>query len=281
MGTGAIGLFLTKILKDNQHDVLNYDSRKTLMSNKFKLIINDVTSSLDIETSKYIGHSEDLVIVTTKSFNIDQKLISYLINCKKDVLFLQNGIVTMSTLSGMSNKFNFGTLTGIQAFLSENQLTVITNGCKVLIKDTTMAKSIADLQRFVNPLCSFTVSENIDDLIFTKFIRWLVVSVITSLTSQNLGDALTLIPRQEIEDGIEEILQFINQKFHLEVKVVDIYNSILELPKDLRTSSFRNYTERKENEMILELNYVLKSLKERSLKPKILIRWSKDLSNKN
>ena len=281
MGTGAIGLFLTKILKDNQHDVSNYDSRKTLMSTEFKLIINDVKSSLDIKPSKCIGHSEDLIIVTTKSFNIDQKLISLLISCKKDVLFLQNGIVTMSTLDSISNKFNFGTLTGIQAFLSDNQLTVITNGCKVLIKDTTMAKSIENLQRFINPLCSFTASENIDDLIFTKFIRWLVVSVITSLTSQNLGDALSLIPRQEIEGGIEEILQLINQKFHLKIKVTDIYNSIIDLPKELRTSSFRNYTENKENEMILELNYVLKSLKERSLKPKILIRWSKDLSNKN
>ena len=281
MGTGAIGLFLTKILKDNQHNVLNYDSRKTLMSNEFKLIINDVTSSLDIEPSKYLRHSEDLVIVTTKSFDIDQKLISYLINCKKDVLFLQNGIVTMSTLSGMSNKFNFGTLTGIQAFLSDNQLTVMTNKCKVLIKDTSMAKSIANLQSHINPLCSFTVSENIDDLIFTKFIRWLVVSAITSLTSQNLGDALSFIPRKEIEGGIEEILHLINQKFHLEIRVVDIYNSILELPRELKTSSFRNYTEKKENEMILELNYVLKSLKEKGLKPKILIRWSKDLSNKN
>ena len=281
MGTGAIGLFLTKILKDNQHDVSNYDSRKTLMSTEFKLIINDVKSSLDIKPSKCIGHSEDLIIVTTKSFNIDQKLISLLISCKKDVLFLQNGIVTMSTLDSISNKFNFGTLTGIQAFLSDNQLTVITNGCKVLIKDTTMAKSIENLQRFINPLCSFTASENIDDLIFTKFIRWLVVSVITSLTSQNLGDALSLIPRQEIEGGIEEILQLINQKFHLKIKVTDIYNSIIDLPKELRTSSFRNYTENKENEMILELNYVLKSLKERSLKPKLLIRWSKDLSNKN
>jgi ketopantoate reductase len=281
VGTGAIGLFLTKILKDNQHDVSNYDSRKTLMSTEFKLIINDVKSSLDIKPSKCIGHSEDLIIVTTKSFNIDQKLISLLISCKKDVLFLQNGIVTMSTLDSISNKFNFGTLTGIQAFLSDNQLTVITNGCKVLIKDTTMAKSIENLQRFINPLCSFTASENIDDLIFTKFIRWLVVSVITSLTSQNLGDALSLIPRQEIEGGIEEILQLINQKFHLKIKVTDIYNSIIDLPKELRTSSFRNYTENKENEMILELNYVLKSLKERSLKPKILIRWSKDLSNKN
>jgi len=281
VGTGAIGLFLTKILKDNQHDVSNYDSRKTLMSTEFKLIINDVKSSLDIKPSKCIGHSEDLIIVTTKSFNIDQKLISLLISCKKDVLFLQNGIVTMSTLDSISNKFNFGTLTGIQAFLSDNQLTVITNGCKVLIKDTTMAKSIENLQRFINPLCSFTASENIDDLIFTKFIRWLVVSVITSLTSQNLGDALSLIPRQEIEGGIEEILQLINQKFHLKIKVTDIYNSIIDLPKELRTSSFRNYTENKENEMILELNYVLKSLKERSLKPKLLIRWSKDLSNKN
>jgi hypothetical protein len=181
----------------------------------------------------------------------------------------------------VSKKFNFGTLTGIQAFLKDNQLTVITDDCKVLISDNLKTDSIANLQRLSNPLCNFAVLENVDDLIFTKFIRWLVVSIITSLNSKNLGDSLSLIPRQEIEGGIEEILQFTNQKFHLEIKMVDIYNSILELPKGLRTSSFRNYVEKKENEMILELDYVLKYLEERSLKPKILIKWSKDLSNKN
>jgi hypothetical protein len=252
-----------------------------LIGNEFKLDINNVTSSLHIEPSKYIGHNEDLVIVTTKSFNIDQKLVSDLINCKKDILFLQNGVITMSTLSIVSKKFNFGTLTGIQAFLKDNQLTVITDDCKVLISDNLKTDSIANLQRLSNPLCNFAVLENVDDLIFTKFIRWLVVSIITSLNSKNLGDSLSLIPRQEIEGGIEEILQFTNQKFHLEIKMVDIYNSILELPKGLRTSSFRNYVEKKENEMILELDYVLKYLEERSLKPKILIKWSKDLSNKN
>ena len=278
LGLGAIGIFLSDILRRNGHEVYSLDLRTKSKNNSFELILNGTVNTLFIKSSSELGSSEDLVIVATKSFSIDSVMIQRLIDSNKEIIFLQNGISLYHSLNHESGNFSFGTIAGIQAFFSYNQVVAETKNCNVMIKTGSNGRLVSTLLHPSNDDCSINIYADFNELMLKKFIRWLIASVITCLGGQPLGRTLLIFPFPEIMKGIDEILEFINLEFGTHILNHEIYDSLVALPGNLMTSSFRDYALQGENEMSFELKYVLSSLEDFSLGSATLRKWAAGLS---
>ena len=266
-------------MKQNGHEIYSLDFRSKIKNDSFEIIVNGEASILDIQSTKNLGSSEDLVIVTTKSFCIDRVMIEKLIQSDKEIIFLQNGISQYNSLHSLSDNFNFGSIAGIQAFLNNDKVIAKTDNCHIMIKVGKNNRLVSTLPQPANSNCVINIFDNFNELMLNKFIRWLVVSIITSLAGQPLGRTLRIFPFAEIINGIDEILKFINLEFGTNIRSSDIYNSLVALPSDLKTSSFRDYALKGENEMTHELRYVLDSLEDLALNSSTLRKWEIGLAN--
>jgi ketopantoate reductase len=248
-------------------------SQKTIQR---KLIIDGKEENFIIDVYSRINDSAKLVIVATKSLHIDDSLIDYLIQINKDILFIQNGMSTMMKLKNKSNKFEFGTIIGIEAKYESEICRISSKKPTLAIRQAISNSSISSLvERSRHPILNkIRICED-QHLFYRKYIRWVVVSILNIIEPKNLIEAQQLMGEQEIDNLIMDINKYVliisGKKFSKSDILMDISN----LPETLKTSSYEDYKKSKKSEIEIEIDLMIQGLASESITSTSLSKWKK------
>lgn len=217
-----------------------------------------------------------------KSYDIDEVLISKLVDSKKEVLFLQNGLLVQSKVKSMNQPFAIGTITGIQSKLKGKEIDVESQNTCIFAKLNDKTFKLAELAVKQNlPHTKLHFGSDIQIEFYEKYVRWIVICCLNLLNSKGIGDSLKLTPKEDILMAITELVSFIDYEFDLRVYTEDISNVIYNLPKNLQTSSYSDFKKGKPTEILNELNYVVSILKTFNKQSLILEKWRGEIVNGN
>jgi ketopantoate reductase len=215
-----------------------------------------------------------------KSYDIDEVLISKLVDSKKDVLFLQNGLLVQSKFKSMTQPFAIGTITGIQSKLEGKKIDVESQNTCIFAELTDKTFKLAELAVRQNlPHTKLSFSSDIQIEFYEKYVRWVVISCLNLLNSKGIGDSLKLTPKEDILIAIKELVSFIGYEFDLRVYTEDILNTMYNLPRNLRTSSYSDFKKSKPTEILNELDYVVSILKTFAMQNLMLEKWRGEIVN--
>ncbi len=209
-----------------------------------------------------------------KSYDIDEILISKLVDSKKDVLFLQNGLLVQSKFKSTAQLFAIGTITGIQSKLEGKRIDVESQNTCIFAELTDKTFKLAELAVKQNlPHTKLCFSSGIQIEFYEKYVRWMVICCLNLLNSKGIGDSLKLTPKEDILMAITELVSFIDYEFDLRVDTEDISNTMYNLPKNLRTSSYNDFKKGKPTEILNELDYIVSILKTFDKQNLMLEKW--------
>ena len=112
-------MYLAQEFNLANYHVSGLDLRGNNIVRKFKStsVLNGKKFTLNLDIDSEIDKRDDIIIIALKSYDIDEVLISKLIDSKKDVLFLQNGLLVQNKVKSMNQPFAIGTIAGIQSKL--------------------------------------------------------------------------------------------------------------------------------------------------------------------
>jgi ketopantoate reductase len=215
-----------------------------------------------------------------KSYDIDELLISKLVDSKKDILFLQNGLLVQSKVKSMAQPFAIGTITGIQSKLEGKRIDVQCQNTCIFAELTDKTFKLAELAVMQNlPHTKLRFGSNIQIEFYEKYVRWVVICCLNILNSKGIGDSLKLTPKEDILMAITELVSFIDYEFDLRVYTGNISNTMYNLPKNLRTSSYNDFKKGKQTEILNELDYVVSILKTFNNQNLMLEKWRGEILN--
>ena len=280
LGAGPIGLFLAQELIRANYQVIGLDLRLKGERKKIRMKskINGLKSLIELDVNSNLNLMDDIIFVTMKSYAIDDLIISNLINSPAEILFLQNGLLVRSKLSGLSSNFAFGTITGIEASIEKQQLLANTNNSKIIIDlpgNFSKIRSVAAANSLENS--AFECNNTSHKLIYEKFIRWAITSCLNIIYDTTLGECLELVDQNEITEGISELITFINLKFNVIIDAQIILLVLYSLPYQLVTSSYRDYKKGSRSEISLELNGILNYFSQAGVKSVVLQKWQEKI----
>lgn len=280
IGKGSIGLYLEKVLSNKINNIIFFDSRN---SNRSQLVKNSKDASIKtVEKSKKseIGIDNDIIFVCTKSYDVNRDLLQTLSLCRTEVVFLQNGVSLYLDYKNESKYFHFGTILGIQAELSNGNLQVSTQNCTIAVKEAKIVGSLHRLRdQLVDSELQIVSQREFNDIIIEKFIRWLTVSTIMTRHRVPLGVSLEKVQPDELLDGIVELTKFTELVFQTSIDPKNVIEKINSLPRNMTTSSYRDYYRGKKNELMIEINRVIDLLLSHGVYPSTLIKWHMELKN--
>lgn len=276
LGAGPIGLYLAKELIKAHYQVSGLDLRLKSEQKKIRIRskINGLKSLIELDVNSKLNLMDDIIFVTMKSYAIDDLTISNLINSPAEILFLQNGLLVQSKLSGLSSNFALGTITGIQASIEKQQLLANTNNSKIIIdlpSNFSKIRSLVAANSLENS--AFECNDTSHKLIYEKFIRWAITSCLNIIYDTTLGECLKLIDPNEITVGISELTTFINLKFNVIINMEKILLDLHSLPYELVTSSYKDYKKGSLSEITLELDDILNYFSQIKINSIILQKW--------
>ena len=110
LGVGSIGVYLIHALTNINHSVSILDPRFMRNQKTLNAQINGKSWTLNVESFHQISSPDELIIVTLKSYQIDNKILSMLAETKNEVLFLQNGISKYLSRDQEISQFHYGTI---------------------------------------------------------------------------------------------------------------------------------------------------------------------------
>lgn len=213
-----------------------------------------------------------------KSYDIDEVLISKLIDSKKEVLFLQNGLLVQSKIKDTTQLFAIGTVTGIQSKLKGKRFDVKTQNTSIIAKLNDKTYKLNELAVGQNlPHTKLNFGSDIQTEFYKKYVRWIITGCLNLLNSKGIGDSLKQTPKGDILLAITELIIFIDYEFSLKIYVDDILNTMYNLPKNLKTSSYRDFKKGKPTEILNELDYVVSILKTFNNQSLMLEKWKGDI----
>ena len=265
----------------NYH-VIGLDLRGNNTSQNLKTIsiLNGKRFHLNLDINSKIDKRDDIVIVTLKSYDIDEVLISKLVDSKKEVLFLQNGLLVQSKVQSKVQPFAVGTITGIQSKLEGKIIDVESQNTRIFAKLRDKNFKLAELALKQNlPHTKLIFSPNTQIEFYEKYVRWVVISCLNIINSEGIGGSLVLTPKEDILMAIAELVSFIDCEFDLRVYSDDISNTMYNLPTNLRTSSYSDFKQGKPTEILNELDYVVSKLKVFNKQHLMLERWRGEILN--
>lgn len=276
LGAGPIGLFLAQELIRANYQVSGLDLRlkgeqkKITMRSK----INGQKDLIEFDIDSALSLKDDIIFVTTKSYAIDELTIYNLINSPAEIIFLQNGLLVKSKLSGVSSKVALGTITGIQASIEKQQLLASINNSKIILEvpsNSNKIRSLAAANSLKNTTFEFSTTSQ--KLIYEKFVRWAVTSCLNIIYDTTLGECLELMDPNEINAGISELTTFINLKFNVILNMKRILLDLNSLPYELVTSSYKDHKKGSLSEITLELDDILNYFSQAKINSVILQKW--------
>lgn len=275
-------MYLAQELSLANYHVIGLDLRGNNTSQNLKIIsiVNRKKFHLNLDVDSKIDKRDDIVIVTLKSYDIDEVLISKLVDSKKEVLFLQNGLLVQSKVQSMVQPFALGTITGIQSKLEGKRIDVESQNTCIFAKLRDKNFKLAELAVKQNLLHTKLIfSSNTQIEFYEKYVRWVVICCLNIINSEGIGGSLVLTPKEDILMAIAELVSFIDCEFDLQVYSDDISNTMYNLPNNLITSSYSDFKQGKPTEILSELDYVISKLKVFNKQHLMLERWRGEIIN--
>jgi ketopantoate reductase len=213
-----------------------------------------------------------------KSYDIDEILISKLIDSKKEVLFLQNGLLVQSKIKDTTQLFAIGTVTGIQSKLKGKRIDVKIQNTSIIAKLNDKTYKLNELAVGQNlPHTKLNFGSDVQTEFYKKYVRWILTGCLNLLNNKGIGDSLKQTPKGDILLAITELIIFIEYEFNLKIYADDILNTMYSLPKNLKTSSYSDFQKGKPTEILNELDYVVSILKTFNNQSLMLEKWKGDI----
>jgi ketopantoate reductase len=213
-----------------------------------------------------------------KSYDIDEVLISKLIDSKKEVLFLQNGLLVQSKIKDTTQLFAIGTVTGIQSKLKGKRIDVKIQNASIIAKLNDKTYKLNELAVGQNlPHTKLNFGSDVQTELYKKYVRWILAGCLNLLNNKGIGDSLKQTPKGDILLAITELIIFIDYEFSLKINADDILNTMYSLPKNLKTSSYSDFQKGKPTEILNELDYVVSILKTFNNQSLMLEKWKRDI----
>jgi ketopantoate reductase len=213
-----------------------------------------------------------------KSYDIDEVLISKLIDSKKEVLFLQNGLLVQSKIKDTTQLFAIGTVTGIQSKLKGKRIDVKIQNTSIIAKLNDKTYKLNELAVGQNlPHTKLNFGSDVQTEFYKKYVRWILTGCLNLLNNKGIGDSLKQTPKGDILLAITELIIFIDYEFSLKIYADDILNTMYSLPKNLKTSSYSDFQKGKPTEILNELDYVVSILKTFNNQSLMLEKWKRDI----
>lgn len=213
-----------------------------------------------------------------KSYDIDEVLISKLIDSKKEVLFLQNGLLVQSKIKDTTQLFAIGTVTGIQSKLKGKRIDVKIQNASIIAKLNDKTYKLNELAVGQNlPHTKLNFGSDVQTEFYKKYVRWILAGCLNLLNNKGIGDSLKQTPKGDILLAITELIIFIDYEFSLKINADDILNTMYSLPKNLKTSSYSDFQKGKPTEILNELDYVVSILKTFNNQSLMLEKWKRDI----
>lgn len=275
-------MYLAQEFSLANYHVRGLDLRGNNIVRKFKStsVLNSKKFTLNLDIDSEIDKRDDIIIIALKSYDINEVLISKLIDSKKEVLFLQNGLLVQNKVKSMNQPFAIGTIAGIQSKLKGKRVNVESTNTSIFANLNEKTFKLAELAVKQNlPHTKLNFSSDIQIEFYEKYIRWVVTCCLNLLNSKGIGDSLKLTPKEDILRAITELVSFIDYEFDLRVYTENISNTLYDLPKNLKTSSYSDFKQGKPTEILNELNYVVSILMTFNKQNLILEKWKDDILN--
>ena len=280
VGSGAIGLYLYNVLNVKGNYIYFYDYRNQDLATQYSILINQKSNFIEILRSTELKPSPDLIIVCTKSFDVNEELIDILIKSNAEIVFIQNGVTLFLKHQGTSENFHFGTISGIQAELIQSKLSVLAENCTLVVKKAKNDKFLKKLKfEMLKNNFNIEIKTDYNKIILEKFIRWLTISSLISFHKLPLGRTLVVTSEKEIRRTIDEITEFIEIEFKVKISADETIKKINSLPIELLTSAYRDFILGRKNEMTIELEKTIISLEFNGRSAKNLKRLHRVLTN--
>ncbi len=242
--------------------------------------INNKKNLFDLNINSQLSLSDEIIIVTLKSYSLDDMLISRLIEGPAELLFLQNGLLVKSKLQNRSSRIAIGTILGIQATLQDETHHVKVEGSKIAIESQQSCTKIRELAleaKLPNSVIDNKPPVNI--IIYEKFVRWVVISCLNLTYDASLGDCLGKISPQELKIGISELAIFVEKNFNVKVNQTNILEALYKLPKTLKTSSYIDIKNGFPAEIISEIENVIAYFTNTNIDCVMLSKWRQEILN--
>lgn len=213
-----------------------------------------------------------------KSYDIDEVLISKLIDSKKEVLFLQNGLLVQSKIKDTTQLFAIGAVTGIQSKLKGKRIDVKIQNTSIIAKLNDKTYKLNELAVGQNlPHTKLNFGSDVQTEFYKKYVRWILTGCLNLLNNKGIGDSLKQTPKGDILLAITELIIFIDYEFSLKIYADDILNTMYSLPKNLKTSSYSDFQKGKPTEILNELDYAVSILKTFNNQSLMLEKWKGDI----
>jgi len=269
-------LYLAQEFSLANYHVIGLDLRGKNTSQNLKKIsiLNSKRYHLNLDIDSKIDKRDDIVIVALKSYDIDDVLISKLVDSKKEVLFLQNGLLVQSKVQSMVQPFAVGTITGIQSKIEGRRIDIKSQNTCVFAKLRDKNFKLAELaakQNLQHTKLIFSFNTQLE--FYEKYVRWVVICCLNIINSEGIGNCLVLTPKVDILIAIAELVSFIDCEFNLQINIDDISNTMYNLPRNLITSSYSDFKKGKPAEILNELDYVVSKLKAYNKQHLMLEKW--------
>ncbi len=282
IGAGSIGNYLCHSLGKNEHSITFYDSRRKPIERKIPARINQINTFVDLKYGGELGSQEDIVFVATKSFDVTPKLIDSLVGSKTEVIFLQNGLTTSLKYKTNSNNFHFGTIYGIQSFFDpQSLLNIEVTKCSIAVipgHNQKRLELLSQQQSYNSP--NLIISSDSSDLVYSKFARWIIVSVLNIATRSNLGQSLKEIPQLEIRRILDDIKVFLLFAVEYSLDIDSVIEKIYSLPMNLVTSAYRDSIGRVTNELSGEFRFIISSMEKKGVKMLAISDWHRKINGR-
>jgi len=280
MGLGGIGLYLSSEFIQSGYQVHGLDRRNNTkqIKKRFNLTLNGKTNLYLMLVDNSIRDETEVIVVTTKSYNLSGSEIKWLIDCKKEILFLQNGLQLKQKFQTSSDFFSFGTISGIQSVVNKNRVFVesknltlsaeLNNKCSSLLKIKTR-------DNFFNYSIDFKQGTNL--ALYEKYVRWIVITSLNILYNDDIGNALKKADFLEIILAVNELIHFVQYEFKVSLNSERVIESIRNLPNNLVTSAFLDVKKGSLSEIYFELDYVNSVLASQQKRSSIIQKWTEKI----
>ena len=125
VGLGSVGLFIVAQLIDNHQTVLGFDPRiDEEIDLKFSYTSPLGSHRCNLIVQPELTNKVDVLVVCTKSYSLESRLLQLLANANKPTIFLQNGLSHVSLISKYFEDPIFCSLSSLQCRFVEDSLTV-------------------------------------------------------------------------------------------------------------------------------------------------------------
>ena len=277
-GLGSVGLFLAAQLINNHQRVLGFDPRiDEEIDLKFSYTSPLGSHRCNLIVQPELTNKVDVLVVCTKSYSLETRLLQLLANANKPTIFLQNGLSHVSLISKYFEDPIFCSLSSLQCRFVEDSLTVsskvsvlnrgATNTSEQFLEDDYFKLA------FQSPSLNVEYSDDIEYLLSSKLARWLPLSVICCFTQKPLGEALNEFSKHELIDGVLAICNFLNSRNLQKFVPSDILAQLNALPSELLPSSIHDYTLKRTTEAEVELDYILSQSQGLDFDTSVLKLW--------